>query len=539
MPYKSLAEAKEAGAKTELDGARLSLTQINAIAAVADRLKSQDKVDSPYAVAISAFKKSHKVEGGKWVERNPEKELSAEEESLTSFIYGEVKNCECTMLPTRAGEPLEFTDPPGTRTVKNVELLEEGVHVDRHHRVLVVDERKIKAIPEAYRELARVGFRPPVRLTHDPAHPLAAGFPSLGWPINPRAWYDEEAKKWKLSSDFAGVPNVFADIMEAGGYDRVSSGLHEDVKVGDFTAPLAIDHVAVLGVVHPAIAGLKGISGIHKLYENEMAARDGVSVSAAYLFEDGGLKPEGMKGGATMPELTPEQLASYGVTSEAELKEKLAKGATAETERAAQTIELEKARTTMRLATAEGFIGKNAEKIPPALHDDFRVVHMGLGERTGPVEFARPGTDGTIENISKDGLAALTRIVGHFGKAIELTEEPAPEGGTDTTHETEAEKATRLKAEADKKAADVKAAEGDKPEEGKTDEVVELQRGGVATRTAMAVEQKKLATFLMGNDDQLDKGTAMSIAAVELARANWGTDAYVAPEGLEKPPEKK
>lgn len=541
MPYRSRAEAEKAGATVELDGAKLSLPQINAIAAVADRLKSEDKVDSPYAVAVSAFKKSHKIEGGKWVEKKPKKvELSAEEDALAFRMYSD------TVYADNYDHAVEFEAPAGTRTVKDVELLEEGVHIDRHKRVLMVDEAKIKAIPGAYRELAAVGFRPSVRLTHDPDHPLASGFPSLGWPINPRAWYDENAvggAKWKVSSDLAGVPNLFADIMEAGGYDRVSSGLYEDVKVGDFTAPLAIDHVAVLGVAHPAVMGLKGISGIHKLYENEMAARDGVTVSAAYLFEDAGLKPDGEKeGGATMPDqLTPEQLASYGVTSDTELRAKIAKGGEAEKIQSDAKIELEAARGQMRLAAANGMIAKAADKIPPALHDEFRVVHMGLAERGAAVEFARPSADGTsTETVKKDPLAALESIVGKLGKAIELQDEKAPEGGKDQEHMTDEEKAAAKLAE-EKKAEEKKAGEGadDKPEEGKTDEVVELARGGVATRTKMAVEQKKLATFLMGRDESLDKGTAMSTAAVELGRAGFGTDAYVPPEGLEEPKKEK
>jgi len=539
MPYRSRAEAEKAGATVELDGAKLSLPQINAIAAVADRLKSEDKVDSPYAVAISAFKKSHKIEGGKWVEKKPKKELSAAEEALAAHIFEGVDLADDERMP------FEFDAPAGTRTVKDVELLEEGVHVDRHHRVLVVDEVKIKAIPGAYRELAAVGFRPSVRLTHDPDHPLASGFPSLGWPINPRAWYDENAvggPKWKISSDLAGVPNLFADIMEAGGYDRVSSGLYEDVKVGEFTAPLAIDHVAVLGVSHPAVMGLKGISGIHRLYENEMAARDGVTVSAAYLFEDAGLKPDGEKeGGATMPDqLTPEQLASYGVTSDAELRAKVTKAAEADKIESDSKIELEAARGQIRLAAANGMIAKAAEKIPPALHDDFRVVHMGLAERSAPVEFARPAADGiSTETVKKDPLVALATIVGKLGKAIELQDEKAPEGGKDQEHMTDEEKAA--KKVADDAAAAKKAEEekGDEPKEGKTDDVVELQRGGIASRTAMAVEQKKLATFLMSKDDSLDKGTAMSVAAVELGRARFGTDAYVPPEGLEEPKKEK
>ena len=543
MPYRSMAAAKEAGAKTELGGAKLSLAQINAIAAVADRLKQEDKVDSPYAVAISAFKKSHKIENGRWVEKKkPEKrELSAAEEELTLYIFEAVDTGGQADDVDRSAS--EFVNPPGTRTVKGVEILEEGKHVDKHYHVLDVTEEKIKAIPEMFDRLADRGFRPPVRLTHDPDHPLASGFPSLGWPTRPRPWFDMKSGTWKLSSDFVGVPNVFADIMDAGGYDFVSSGLYEDVKVDDYTAPLAIDHIAVLGVVHPAITGLKGITGIHKLYENEMAARSGVSVKAAYLFEDGGIKPKGEKGGATMPEqLTQEQLASYGVSSETELKEKLATSASVDKIKKDAAIELEAARGQIRLAAADGFIARNAKKIPPALHDDFRVVHMGLAERGATVEFARPSTDGlSTETIKKDPVASLVSIVGKFGTAIELQDEKAPEGGKDQEHLTDEEKAAQ-KIEDDKKAAAKKAAEEkgdpDNPEEGKTDEVVELSRGGSATRTKMALDQRKLAGIIVERD-KVDKGVAMSMAAVELARAGYGTDAYTPPDGLEKPPEKK
>jgi len=539
MPYRSMKQAEEAGAKTELGGAKLSLAQINAVAAVADRLKSEDKVDSPYAVAIAAFQKSHKIENGRWIEKKPKKvELSAAEEDLAALIYA-----DRVYAANEHGviEFSEFENPPGTRTVKDVELLEEGVHVDKHHKVLVVDEAKIKAIPEMFDRLAALGFRPPVRLTHDPDHPLASGFPSLGWPTRPRPWYDIKNEKWKLTSDFVGVPNVFADIMEAGGYDFISSGLYQDVKVGDYTAPLAIDHVAVLGVVHPAITGLKGITGIHRLYENEMAARDGVTVSAAYLFEDGGLKPDGEKeGGATMPDqLTPEQLASYGVTSETDLRAKIAKAGEADKIQSDAKIELEAARGQMRLAAANGFIAAAKEKIPPALHDDFRVVHMGLAEHGNAIEFARPSKDGlSAETVKKDPMTALTTIVGKLGKAIELQDENAPEGGKDQEHLTDEEKAA--KKIADDAAAAKKKEEGgdDKPEEGKTDDVVELARGGVASRTLMAVEQKKLSRIIEERDG-VDRGTAMSIAAVELARAGYGTDAYVPPEGLEEPKKEK
>ncbi|MBN2566248.1 MAG: hypothetical protein JXB46_11110, partial [Candidatus Eisenbacteria bacterium] len=372
-----------------------------------------------------------------------------------------------------------------------------------------------------------------VRLTHNPDHPLASGYPSLGWPDVPRAFIDAEDGLWTLEGDFLGVPNVFADIMEAGGYDRISCGLYEDVKVGEFTAPLAIDHVAVLGTTHPAVTQLKGISAIHKLYENEMAAREGVQVSAAYLFEDAGLVD---KEGGEMPQFTAEQLTSLGVSSESELKAKLAKAARVdEIERDAEskTKELEAAHEKIRLAAADGFIATHRDKFPPALDDHFRAIHMGLSATKGAVEFERPSKDGTSQTVKLDPVASLNAIVAKFGKAVELQSENAPEGGKDQEHMTDEEKKTAEEA-AKKKAEEKKDGDDDEPKEGNTDEPVELSRGGgVVTRSKMARDQETLASFLM-KERGLSKGAAMSEAAVELQRAGYGTDAYIAPEGLKK-----
>ena len=535
MPYSSMEAAKAAGAKTELGGATLTLAQVNAIAAAADALKREGNVESPYAVATSQFKKGHKIEDGKWVKKKGgTRDLEADERVLFDEILDGLKHGGARKVVV-----LE-SPPPGTRTVPDVELLKEGVHVDRHGHTLVVSPAKIKQIPAIYRKLVSLGFRPPVRLTHNPDHPMASGFPSLGWPDVPRAYLDPVDNKWTLTSDLLGVPVQFADIMEAGGYDRVSSGLYEDVKVGDFHAPLAIDHVAVLGVTHPAVTEMRGISGVHKLYENEMADRDGVEVAASYLFEDGGLVSERVEEeGGLMPPLTKEQLAEYGCTTDEELKAKLARIDTAEKDSKDKTVELEAARSKIRLGAAEGFIATNREKFPPALDDHVRAVHMALTDRNGAaVEFARAGTDGSVQTVTLDPVGSLTAIVAKFGKAIELQDENAPEGGKDQEHMTEEEKKVAAEAaEKKKKEDEAKAAEegGDEKKEGETDEVVELARGdGFVGRSQMAREQTKLAR-LIAERDGVNMGHAMGSAAIELARAGWGTDAYVPPEGLEEP----
>lgn len=64
MPYSSLSEARI----KKLDGVPLTLAQVNWIARVADGIP-EGEVESPWAVAISQFKKSYAKKDGRWVKR--------------------------------------------------------------------------------------------------------------------------------------------------------------------------------------------------------------------------------------------------------------------------------------------------------------------------------------------------------------------------------------------------------------------------------------------------------------------------------------
>jgi len=66
MPYSSMEKVNPA-----LKGIKppISLAQANAIAAQADKLEKSGSVDSPWAVAISSFRKSHVVKDSKWVRK--------------------------------------------------------------------------------------------------------------------------------------------------------------------------------------------------------------------------------------------------------------------------------------------------------------------------------------------------------------------------------------------------------------------------------------------------------------------------------------
>jgi hypothetical protein len=67
MPYKSIEDAKKAKFPTTIDGAPLTLAQINQLAKVYDAVKKAGSADEPMAVSITQFKKSHKKSDGSWV----------------------------------------------------------------------------------------------------------------------------------------------------------------------------------------------------------------------------------------------------------------------------------------------------------------------------------------------------------------------------------------------------------------------------------------------------------------------------------------
>jgi len=70
MPYSKISEARI----KKLNNVPLTLAQINSIARVADALEGKGGIDNPWAVAISQFKKSHHVEGDKWVKNKKKSE---------------------------------------------------------------------------------------------------------------------------------------------------------------------------------------------------------------------------------------------------------------------------------------------------------------------------------------------------------------------------------------------------------------------------------------------------------------------------------
>lgn len=79
MPYDKWSEVN---ATIKAIEPRVTLGQANIISEWADAMEKEGKVDSPWAVALSQFKKLYKVQDGKWVEREP----AGQQEKVT---------CEC------------------------------------------------------------------------------------------------------------------------------------------------------------------------------------------------------------------------------------------------------------------------------------------------------------------------------------------------------------------------------------------------------------------------------------------------------------
>ena len=67
MPWKSMGEVPPNLRK--LKGARLTLEQANAIARCAEELQKEPGSREPWAICISAFLKSHKIQKGRWVRK--------------------------------------------------------------------------------------------------------------------------------------------------------------------------------------------------------------------------------------------------------------------------------------------------------------------------------------------------------------------------------------------------------------------------------------------------------------------------------------
>ena len=120
MPYPTIEKAKEAGFMTVIDGVALTLPQVNALAEMYDAVKAEGDVESPMAVAVAQFKKSHVKSGNEWKARTSE----AAEDTNTRW-YEACEAGDVTLLEEAA--------PDGTKVPRLlVTVIREGFSANFH-----------------------------------------------------------------------------------------------------------------------------------------------------------------------------------------------------------------------------------------------------------------------------------------------------------------------------------------------------------------------------------------------------------------------
>jgi len=219
MPWDSLAAAQKDGMPAELDGAPLTLAQVNQIAELYDAIKADGKVDEPMAVAIAQWKKAHELRDGKWVAKTVQHADDAE-------VY--------------ATEPKVLFTPGRHKG-------EGWTAADCKQMAQNFEETKDRR-------------KPPLSLGHDVKQAVAK---ALGLPFTKsgqpkfgevaKMWWDEGRKA--LMAVFSGIPKKLAGMIDAGQYDKVSLELvreYEDGAAGKVRRNF-VTSVALLGMELPGM----------------------------------------------------------------------------------------------------------------------------------------------------------------------------------------------------------------------------------------------------------------------------------------------
>lgn len=264
MPYKSIAAANQAGFNTKLNNIPLTLAQVNLIARAYDAIKARGDVDNPMAVAVAAFKKSHKVEGNAWIKKdNMSEDFLDLREELAAITF----NCECincgfkmkseqhcnTLTCTQCGGAMRRLERPGpgqkfsgakTFNVDDLEIFQTG-----HWKGRSWTDEDINNIIDAFNN---VGKNIPVKLGHSDNQKLLQedGYPAAG--------YIRSLKKVgkKLVASLRDVPRKIKELIDAKAYDARSIELYRNFDDNGTVYPLFMGALSLLGGDIPAVSNL-------------------------------------------------------------------------------------------------------------------------------------------------------------------------------------------------------------------------------------------------------------------------------------------
>lgn len=160
-----------------------------------------------------------------------------------------------------------------TKDIKGVEIFATGTWNGQKFTTADLD-----AMTEAFNE-TKDQIIPPLKLGHTPDQKLAQedGLPALGWVQN---LYRQGNK---LIADFSKMPQKIFDLVQAGGYRKVSIELWRNMKAADKVYPMMIKAVSLLGADTPAVQTLDDIIALYSIKMEDPAHQ--FSAEAAETFE--------------------------------------------------------------------------------------------------------------------------------------------------------------------------------------------------------------------------------------------------------------
>ena len=146
-----------------------------------------------------------------------------------------------------------------TRNLVSIEVFATG-----NHRGDPYTEADLDNMVRAHAEIGG-HIKPYLKLGHSKNQALvqADGWPAAGWVTNVKR------SGQKLLADIRGVPRKIAELIDLGGYKRVSSEVYWDLKVGDKTFPRVLRAVAMLGANTPVVKNLDDIRALYAAEGND------------------------------------------------------------------------------------------------------------------------------------------------------------------------------------------------------------------------------------------------------------------------------
>lgn len=159
------------------------------------------------------------------------------------------------------GNWVALSDKLETVDVKGVEVLSVGKW-DSMQGPANITQKDLEELERSFAALlgdSKLNYEPPVKLGHDDGQKLLQkdGYPAAGWISALRI------KGKKLVADFKDVPKKIGDIVNAGGYKKVSSEITRQYSIGGKVWPVVLRAISLLGGDIPAVKTLDDIKATY------------------------------------------------------------------------------------------------------------------------------------------------------------------------------------------------------------------------------------------------------------------------------------